>query len=137
LTSLVGFIDTLLGPAANDADARVRFLTIMRSQAGRMSKLIDDLLSLSRIEMRQHLLPTGEVDVANLLREVSEALQPVAQASGLTLNLDLPAEPVLVTGDRGELHEVFENLLDNSIKYGAEGGRVDVTVGVGATEDEV
>ena len=59
LTSLVGFIDTLLGPAANDKEARERFLGIMRAQAARMAKLIDDLLSLSRIEMRQHLRPNG------------------------------------------------------------------------------
>jgi len=128
LTSLLGFIDTLLGPAARDAAAREKFLGIMRNQAVRMSKLIDDLLSLSRIEMRQHLRPTATLDVAVLLREVKEGLQTQAGEAGITLDLDLPAEPAIVAGDRDELYEVFENLFDNAIKYGGEGGRVDVAL---------
>ena len=126
LTSLIGFIDTLLGPAARDAAAREKFLSIMRGQAARMSKLVDDLLSLSRIEMRQHVRPTASVDVARLLREVRDGLQTQAQAAGVTLELALPDEPAVVTGDRDELYEVFENLFDNAIKYGDDGGRVDV-----------
>ena len=129
LTSLVGFIDTLLGPAAKDAGARERFLTIMRQQAARMSKLIDDLLSLSRIEMRQHLRPTGAVDLALLLREVSEGLESQASDAGVTLTVE--AGEAIVTGDRGELYEVFENLIDNAIKYGGDGGRVEVAVAPG------
>lgn len=128
LTSLLGFIDTLLGPASKDAAAREKFLGIMRLQAVRMSKLIDDLLSLSRIEMRQHLRPTATLDVAILLREVKEGLQTQAKEAGVTLDLALPAEPAVVTGDRDELYEVFENLFDNAIKYGADGGRVDVAL---------
>jgi two-component system, OmpR family, phosphate regulon sensor histidine kinase PhoR len=128
LTSLLGFIDTLLGPAANDAQAREKFLAIMRTQAVRMSKLIEDLLSLSRIEMRQHLRPTAAVDLALLLREVGEGLHTQVVDAGVAVNLDLPPGPAEVTGDRDELYEVFENLLDNAIKYGAEGGAVDVTL---------
>jgi two-component system phosphate regulon sensor histidine kinase PhoR len=129
LTSLVGFIDTLLGPAARDEGARERFLTIMRQQAGRMSNLIDDLLSLSRIEMRQHMRPTGEVDLSQLLREVSEGLQSQAADAGIRIAVD--GSEAIVTGDRGELYEVFENLIDNAIKYGGDGGRVDIAVGPG------
>ena len=128
LTSLLGFIDTLLGPAAKDAAAREKFLGIMRTQAVRMSKLIDDLLSLSRIEMRQHVRPTATLDVASLLREVKEGLQTQAGEAGVTLDLALPAEPAVVTGDRDELYEVFENLFDNAIKYGGDGGKVDVAL---------
>ncbi len=130
LTSLVGFIDTLLGPAADDADARRRFLAIMRQQAGRMSNLIDDLLSLSRIEMRQHLRPTANVDIALLLREVCEGLELRAAEAGVTIEIAAPASAT-VTGDRGELYEVFENLVDNAIKYGGDGGRVEATIGEG------
>lgn len=126
LTSLVGFIDTLLGPAARDPDARERFLYIMRAQADRMSKLIEDLLSLSRIEMRQHMRPTTRVDLTGLLREVTEGLQAQASEAGVRIGLDLPDGPVSVVGDRDELYEVFENLLDNAIKYGAGGGRIEV-----------
>jgi two-component system, OmpR family, phosphate regulon sensor histidine kinase PhoR len=128
LASLIGFIDTLLGPAARDAAAREKFLGIMRSQADRMSRLIDDMLSLSRIEMHQHVRPTGTVDLAGLLREVREGLQTQAKAAELEVVLTLPEHPVTVTGDRGQLYEVFENLIDNAIKYGATGKRVDVTL---------
>jgi two-component system phosphate regulon sensor histidine kinase PhoR len=126
LTSLVGFIDTLLGPAANDKAARERFLGLMRTQAARMAKLIEDLLSLSRIEMRQHLRPTAPVELNGLVREVAEGLQKLAADSGTTLQLELPDEPITVSGDRDELYEVVENLVDNAIKYGAGGGDIEV-----------
>jgi two-component system phosphate regulon sensor histidine kinase PhoR len=129
LASLVGFIDTLLGPAARDEAARERFLTIMRGQAQRMSKLIDDLLSLSRIEMRQHMLPSGSVDLGPLLAEVVEGLQPLAKRSEVVLSLASPERAIAVTGARDELYEVFENLIENAISYGGDGGRVDIAVG--------
>ncbi len=128
LASLIGFIDTLLGPAARDAAAREKFLGIMRVQADRMSRLIDDMLSLSRIEMHQHVRPVGSVDLSALLREVREGLTTQAQQAEIKVVLDLPADPVVVTGDRGQLYEVFENLIDNAIKYGATGETVDVTL---------
>lgn len=127
LTSLMGFIDTLMGPAAADPAAQRRFLEIMQAQAVRMSKLIDDLLSLSRIEMRQHVHPTGSVDLTLLLQEVREGLQTQAAEAGASIELDLPAGPVTVTGDRDELYEVFENLIDNALKYGGA-GRVEVAL---------
>jgi two-component system phosphate regulon sensor histidine kinase PhoR len=126
LTSLIGFIDTLLGPAANDKAARERFLGLMRGQAARMSKLIEDLLSLSRIEMRQHVRPTAAVDLGPLLREVAEGLQTQAAEAQAKLDVEVPASPVTVSGDRDELYEVFENLIDNAIKYGAEGDTIEV-----------
>ncbi len=128
LASLIGFIDTLLGPAAKDAAAREKFLGIMRAQADRMSRLIDDMLSLSRIEMHQHVRPTGSVDLAALLREVREGLQTQARAAELDVVLTLPNHAVTVSGDRGQLYEVFENLIDNAIKYGANGKSVEVTL---------
>ena len=126
LTSLIGYVDTLLGPAANDAKAREKFLGIMRGQGARMSKLIDDLLSLSRIEMRQHVRPTGAVDLAILLGEVVEGLAVQAKEAGVAIELSFPGHPSIATGDRDELYEVFENLLDNAIKYGGDGERVGV-----------
>ena len=130
LTSLVGFIDTLLGPAAKDEGARERFLSIMKQQAGRMSALIDDLLSLSRIEMRQHMRPTGTVDLTVLLQEVSEGLESQAADAGVKIEV-AAGEEMTITGDRNELYEVFENLIDNAIKYGGDGGLVEVVVAPG------
>ena len=126
LASLLGFIDTLLGPAAKDAAAREKFLLIMRGQAERMSKLVDDLLSLSRIEMHQHVRPTASIELAGLLREVREGLMTQAKAANVEIRMSLGGGPATITGDRSQLYEVFENLIDNAIKYGATGKYVEV-----------
>src|SRR5690606_4977135 len=110
--------------------AREKFLTIMRQQAGRMSNLIDDLLSLSRIEMRQHMRPTDQVDLTQLVREVIEGLGTQASEADVKITVSAEGE-ALVPGDRNELYEVFENLIDNAIKYGGDGGTVEVTVSRG------
>jgi two-component system phosphate regulon sensor histidine kinase PhoR len=128
LASLVGFIETLQGPAREDAEARERFLKIMRDQATRMSRLIDDLLSLSRIEMKAHVRPSGEVDLAATVKHVADALDPLARELGVRIETDLPKGPVMVAGDRDELIQVFENLIENACKYGQEGGQVEVSV---------
>lgn len=128
LASLVGFIETLQGPARQDAEARERFLKIMRDQATRMSRLIDDLLSLSRIEMKAHLRPSGEVDLVATVKHVADALEPLAREMGVTIETDLPEAPVLVAGERDELIQVIENLIENACKYGQSGGRVEASV---------
>ena len=128
LTSVIGFIETLRGPAARDAVAREKFLGIMATQAGRMSRLIDDLMSLSRIESRQHLPPSSTVNLKSILDEVAETLAPLAAEAGATIVRDLPEDPVSISGDRAELYEVFENLIENAIKYGGEDGRVEVVL---------
>lgn len=128
LASLRGFIETLQGPASEDAAARAKFLDIMAAQAARMMRILDDLLSLSRIEMRAHLPPSGHVDAGGLIREVVLGLEPLASSSRITLQTALPSEPLMVRGDRDELIQVFQNLIQNAIKYGNEGGRVDITL---------
>ncbi|WP_294541079.1 ATP-binding protein [uncultured Rhodoblastus sp.] len=117
LASLLGFIETLQGPARNDFEARERFLGIMLEQARRMARLVDDLLSLSRIEQTLHLRPRAAVDLAGLARHVRDALAPLAQDNRLVLEID--TEPALVRGDRDELVRVAENLIENAIKYSA------------------
>ncbi|QFU15511.1 ATP-binding protein [Microvirga thermotolerans] len=126
LASLLGFIETLQGPARNDAAARERFLEIMRVQAQRMKRLIDDLLSLSRIEMRAHVPPTEQVDLKALAAHMVEMLAPLAHERGTAIELRLPDRPLTAQGDRDELLRVLENLIENAVKYGESGGRVDV-----------
>ncbi len=127
LASLSGFIETMQGPARDDAVARERFLGIMHDQATRMSRLIDDLLSLSRIEMKAHMRPEAPVDLTGVIRGVVDALEPLARDLGVTIETDLPATPLVVPGDRDELVQVFQNLIENGCKYGRSGERVLVT----------
>jgi two-component system phosphate regulon sensor histidine kinase PhoR len=138
LASLVGFIETLQGPAREDPVARERFLKIMHDQTARMSRLVNDLLSLSRIEMKAHVRPAAEADLGAIVQHLEDALEPLARDLGVAIETVLPEEPVPVTGDRDELIQVFENLIENACKYGQSGKRVLVTVtpareGVGPT----
>ena len=126
LAALSGFIDTMRGPARNDEKARERFLEIMHAQAGRMARLIDDLLSLSRVELAAHRSPSAIVDLRSILRQVVDGLEPLAAERGVTITLDAPETPLDIAGDREELLRLFENLIENALKYGASGGRVDV-----------
>ncbi len=134
LASLSGFIETLQGPARNDADARERFLGIMSVQARRMSRLIDDLLSLSRIELHVHVQPETEVDLRDILNHVCDALSPLAQDRGVTIEQACTSGPLLVRGDRDELIRLLENLVENALKYGASGERITVSVDREETE---
>ena len=127
LSSLLGFIETLQGPARNDEKARARFLTIMRDQARRMARLVDDLLSLSRVEQHLHLRPKQPVDLTLVLRHIIDTLTPLAHESGVDLRLAGGA-PVVVSGDRDELMRLAENLIENAIKYGASDAAADKTV---------
>ena len=128
LSSLLGFIETLRGPAREDGEARERFLRIMHDQALRMTRLVEDLLSLSRIEMKEHTAPTGETDLERLLRAVANGLEPPAGEKSMTIELDLGAMPAIV-GDPDELTQVFQNLIDNAVKYGRAGTAVRVVAG--------
>ncbi|HLH11683.1 MAG TPA: ATP-binding protein [Methylovirgula sp.] len=118
LASLLGFVETLQGPARDDAGARSKFLSIMREQAQRMSRLVDDLLSLSRIEQHLHVRPDTPVDLVGILRHIADTLSPMAYDKNVTLRIEAPAS-VIVAGDRDELLRVAENLIENAIKYGA------------------
>ncbi|MEL4374486.1 ATP-binding protein [Brucella cytisi] len=124
LASLRGFIETLQGPARNDAAARDRFLDIMQKQAERMSRLIDDLLSLSRLEMRAHLAVNECMDMTSILNHVADTLTPLAAGLDISIERQLPDHPVNVTGARDELIQVFQNLVENACKYGQAGKRV-------------
>jgi two-component system phosphate regulon sensor histidine kinase PhoR len=129
LASLLGFIETLQGPAKNDANARDRFLLIMRTQARRMARLVDDLLSLSRVEMNEHRLPVDRVDLASVVRQIVDVLGSLSRERGVEINLDIvDSDDLIVVGDQDELLRIAENLIENAIKYGQSGGRVDVGI---------
>jgi len=128
LAALSGFIDTLQGPAKDDAKARERFLSIMHAQATRMARLIDDLLSLSRVELSAHVRPDTSVDIVPIIRQVADGLEPLAHERQVVVEIALPDTPVLIAGDREELLRLFENLIENALKYGASGGKVIVSL---------
>lgn len=142
LAALSGFIDTLQGPAKDDTKARERFLGIMHAQATRMARLIDDLLSLSRVELSAHVRPDASVDIVPIIRQVADGLEPLAGERQVAIEIELPDTPVTIAGDREELLRLFENLIENALKYGASGGRVivslaEVNSGEGAPEVRV
>jgi two-component system phosphate regulon sensor histidine kinase PhoR len=118
LSSLLGFVETLQGPAKNDEIARGKFLRIMREQAERMARLIDDLLSLSRIEQHMHVHPATPVDLSLLVAHILDTLAPITEENAIALKLDLDPG-VIVPGDRDELARIIENLIENALKYGA------------------
>jgi two-component system phosphate regulon sensor histidine kinase PhoR len=125
LTALTGFLETILGAARNDEKAQAKFLGLMRSQAERMRRLIDDLLSLSRIEMNEHVRPQGEVDLAQVAGHVRDVLSGTAEEFGCALTLSSDG-PLLVTGSRDELVQVVQNLVENALKYGSSGKLVEI-----------
>jgi two-component system phosphate regulon sensor histidine kinase PhoR len=134
LSTLIGFIETLRGPASDDTEARGRFLAIMHEQGNRMARLVADLLSLSRIELNEHSAPTGQVDLVRLATGVADTLELKAEERGMRIEVAAEAGPEAplppAIGDPDELAQVFQNLIDNAIKYGRPGTKIQVTVGL-------
>src|SRR5246127_2785400 len=137
LAALSGFIETLQGPAKDDAKARERFLGIMHTQATRMARLIDDLLSLSRVELSAHVRPDTLVDIVPIIRQVVDGLEPLAAEREVEVNIDLPETPAWIAGEREELMRLFENLVENALKYGASGGKVNVSLNLATSGEGV
>ncbi len=131
LSVLLGCIQTLRGPAREDIEAQKRFLEMMEEQAERMARLVADLLSLSKIELNEHQAHSAAVALPAVLDNVRDALQFAARSRGMTIEIDGARGVGAVIGDRDELIQLFQNLIDNAIKYGREGSKVGVTVAPG------
>lgn len=129
LATLIGCVETLQGPARDDEDARERFLAMMDDQGRRMARLVDDLLSLSRIELREHAQPTGTVDIGVLLERLRSSLTFQAEEKGMTIALEIAENLRPVRGEGGELEQALYNLLSNAIKYGRRDSEVAVAAG--------
>ncbi len=127
LAVLIGFLETLAGPAKEDAAARARFLDIMLAESRRMDRLVSDLLSLSRIELNEHQRPTGEVDLAAILRSVVALLAPRAATREMSILIPDTADWPRVLGDADELTQALHNLIDNAIKYGRAGSTIEIS----------
>jgi two-component system, OmpR family, phosphate regulon sensor histidine kinase PhoR len=125
LSSIAGFVETMMGAAKNDAKARDEFLAIMKVQAERMAALIDDLLSLSRIELSEHVAPSSAADLSAIANTVAKLLAPMAREFSVEIKLDVPPS-LPVVGDTNQLTQVVHNLVENAIKYGASGQRVEI-----------
>lgn len=137
LASLTLLIETIAGPARDSSADRDRFLGMMQVQADRMRRLIDDLLSLSRIELDEHVPPSDRADLAAVAHEVADSLAPVLKERNVRLELRVPDQPVRVVGERFQLAQVVQNLVDNAVKYTPDGGVVTVEVAASGDREEV
>lgn len=126
LTALMGFIETLRGPARSDAKAMTRFLDIMQKEAERMNRLVGDLMILNRVEQDERVRPTQMVLLKEILDTTLQSLQPLASDAGVKFETDFPDDPVEMFGDGDQLRQVFTNLVENAIKYGGTGGRITI-----------
>ena len=125
LASISGFIETMQGAAKSDPKAQAKFLDVMKTQADRMSRLIDDLLSLSRIEINEHLAPSGLVNLVDVVKKARDLLSPVSKEQNCEVRIDMP-NTLAVTGDESQLSQVVINLIENALKYAASGKFIEV-----------
>jgi two-component system phosphate regulon sensor histidine kinase PhoR len=135
LASVKGFIETLRGHAKEDPAARDKFLAIMANQTERMGRLIDDLMSLSRIELNEHVRPEGKVETALVAGDVVDAVAPMAAKSSVAIDLVADSH-CAIEGDRDQMVQVIQNLVDNALKYSPMGSRITVEVLGDRGEDE-
>ncbi len=128
LTALMGFVETLQGAARDDPETRDRFLAIMRTETGRMNRLVGDLLSLSRVEATERVRPSAMVDLAALARGVVGSLGPLAEEAGVAVSTEGLDQPCRIPADADQLSQVVTNLMENAIKYSGRGRSVTLSL---------
>lgn len=126
LTSLLGFIETLQGPAKDDPDAQQRFLAIMEREAERMNRLVGDLLSLSRVEATARIKPTTPIDLSETIAATLRNLEPLAANASVNVKVSGTDTPHRVRADQDQMMQVLTNLIENAIKYGGAGKAVHI-----------
>lgn len=126
LTAMAGFVETLRGAAKDDPAARDRFLDLMAREATRMNRLVDDLLSLSRVESDERVRPTDQVSVHSVIRAALDRYRVKAAEAKTEIEEDLGPTDLFVSGDADQLTQVISNLVENALKYGSEGGKMTV-----------
>jgi len=132
LASLVGYIETLRGPAKGDPEAQKKFLKIMQKQAERMQRLVSDLMSLSKIELNEHIAPVGIVDLRDIIEEVMDGLRPMIEKSEADVSVAIDGTVAMpVRADRDEILQAAQNLVHNALKYGGEPPRIMIRLGYG------
>ncbi len=137
LASLSGFIETLRGHAKDDEQARETFLGIMQAQAERMRRLIDDLMSLSRIELNEHIAPEGRLDLSLAVTDVLDALVPLINEKSIAVRNEMPPRGVAdIEGDRDQILQVIQNLIENAVKYSGNGGAMEIVVSAPVADDQ-
>lgn len=136
LASILGFVETLLGPAKEDPVAAERFLNIMQNEANRMTRLIEDLLSLSHIERDVHIPPEEKVSLINTIESVLETFNIRLDKKEITTEFFTQPDLDVIIADRDQLTQVFQNLIDNAIKYGSEKSTLTVNLQRVIKEDD-
>jgi len=128
LTTLAGAVETLQGPARDDPKAQDMFLGLMSAETARMSRLVGDLLSLAKLEAKEHVAPDGAVDIVRVIKSVVNSL--AASDTDYPNRVEITAQPGMlpVSGSEDELTEVFQNLIENALKYSTPATPVSVTI---------
>lgn len=137
LASIRGFLETLQGPAKDDVKARERFLKIMSQQAERMSRLINDILSLSRIELNEHLVPKDSINLREVIELMTNATLPIIESYESRLDFEYKGDTKNIKGDADQVQQVLTNLVENALKYGTFGSPIKIQVFQGISLDEV
>lgn len=137
LTALLGFIETLQGPARHDPKAQERFLGIMAAEAERMNRLVSDLLSLSRVEAEERVRPVEQVELGKLIEQTRHSMARLAEDAGIEVSVNLPKDTVIVPGDADQLQQVLTNLVENALKYSERGSFVRLSLGMPEYENRL